>query len=46
MSYLPDVLNLGTTKQYHNIAPNPFVIIGVFYPPTKKDIGQGYLFAE
>jgi len=24
---------LGTTKQYHNIAPNPFMIVGVFYPP-------------
>ena len=29
-------LILGTTKQYHNIAPNPFVIIGVFYPPINK----------
>ena len=29
---------LGTTKQFHNIAPNPFIIIGVFYPP--KDSGQ------
>ena len=26
-------LFVGTTKQYHNFAPNPFVIIGVFYPP-------------
>ena len=25
-------LFLGTTKEYHNIAPNPFIIIGVFYP--------------
>ena len=24
---------LGTTKQFHNIAPNPFIIIGVYYPP-------------
>jgi hypothetical protein len=24
---------IGTTKQYHNVSPNPFVIIGVFYPP-------------
>jgi len=24
---------LGTTRQYHNVAPNPFIIIGVFYPP-------------
>jgi len=23
---------LGTTLQYHSVAPNPFVIIGVFYP--------------
>jgi len=37
-------LFLGTTKQFHNVAPNPFVIIGVFYPPTKKDFGQGNLF--
>jgi hypothetical protein len=37
-------LFVGTTKQYHNVAPNPFVIIGVFYPPTKKDRGQGELF--
>ena len=26
-------LFVGTTKQYHNVAPNPFIIIGVFYPP-------------
>ncbi len=37
-------LFVGTTKQYHNVAPNPFVIIGVFYPPTKKDVGQEDLF--
>jgi len=24
---------LGTSKRYHNISPNPFMIIGVFYPP-------------
>jgi hypothetical protein len=24
---------LGTTKQYHNIAPNPFMIIGTFPSP-------------
>jgi hypothetical protein len=34
---------LGTTKQFHNIAPNPFIIIGVFYPPKDK---QGSLFGE
>ncbi len=39
-------LFLGTTKQYHLVAPNPFVIIGVFYPPTKKDFGQQNLFTE
>jgi hypothetical protein len=26
-------LFLGTTKQFHNLAPNPFIIVGVFYPP-------------
>ena len=36
-------LFLGTTKQYHNIALNPFVIIGVFYPP-KRDAEQLSLF--
>ena len=30
-------LFLGTTKLYHNTAPNPFVIIGTFYPkPTTQ----------
>jgi hypothetical protein len=28
-------LFLGTTHEWHNIAPNPFVIIGVFYPPVQ-----------
>jgi hypothetical protein len=37
---------VGTTKRYHNFALNPFVIIGVFYPPTKKDTGQRTLFGE
>lgn len=23
---------LGTTQQYHNVAPNPFIIIGTFHP--------------
>ncbi len=32
---------LGTTREFHLIAPNPFVIIGVFYP--KIEI-QGSLF--
>lgn len=24
---------LGTTLRHHNVAPNPFIIIGLFYPP-------------
>jgi hypothetical protein len=28
-------LFLGTTRQYHLMAPNPFLIIGVFYPPIQ-----------
>jgi hypothetical protein len=27
---------VGTTFKFHNIAPNPFVIIGVFYPPKTQ----------
>lgn len=26
-------LFLGTTLRFHNVAPNPFIIIGTFYPP-------------
>jgi len=29
---------LGTTKQYHGWATNPFVIIGVFYPPYNPQL--------
>lgn len=29
---------VSTTKQYHNVAPNPFVIAGVFYPPKTSQI--------
>lgn len=29
-------LFLGTTFLNHNVAPNPFVIIGVFYPPQTQ----------
>ena len=36
-------LFLGTTKQYHGVAPNPFIVIGVFYPPEVK---QGRMFAD
>jgi hypothetical protein len=27
-------LFLGTTKKYHNVSPDPFIIIGIFYPPN------------
>ncbi|MDH8702631.1 hypothetical protein M2138_001999 [Dysgonomonadaceae bacterium PH5-43] len=27
---------LGTTRQFHKIAPNPFIIIGAFYPPKEN----------
>ena len=30
---------LGTTMKFHNVAPNPFIIIGTFYPP-KVDCAQ------
>lgn len=33
---------LGTTKEFHNVAPNPFIIVGLFYPP--KESGQLSLF--
>jgi hypothetical protein len=35
---------LGTTKQFHNIAPNPFIIVGVFYPPVQPPIQQMSIF--
>jgi len=35
---------LGTTRQFHKIAPNPFIIIGAFYPPKEKDNLQLSLF--
>ena len=31
---------LGTTKKWHNVSPNPFVIIGVFYPPFSHNERQ------
>jgi len=31
-------LFLGTTLLNHNVAPNPFVIIGVFYPPKTSQL--------
>jgi hypothetical protein len=27
---------LGTTKKFHSVGPNPFVIIGTFHPPFPK----------
>lgn len=35
---------LGTTKKYHNIALNPFIIIGVFYPPISPENQQMSIF--
>ena len=37
-------LFLGTTRAYHKIAPNPFIIIGVFYP--EKETNEPNLFSE
>jgi hypothetical protein len=34
---------LGTTKEFHNVGQNPFIIIGTFYPP-KSDHTQLSLF--
>jgi len=34
---------MGTTFKFHNVAPNPFIIIGTFYPP-KTDSQQLNLF--
>ncbi len=36
-------LFLGTTKQFHNISPNPFIIIGTFHP-LREDKNQLKLF--
>lgn len=35
---------LGTTKKFHNITPNPFIIIGTFYPPKPSPIQQMNMF--
>ena len=34
---------MGTTRQFHKVASNPFIIIGTFYPP-KIDTQQLSLF--
>lgn len=31
-------LFVGTTQRFHNVGPNPFVIIGVFYPPKTDQL--------
>ena len=28
----------GTTQQWHSVAPTPWIIIGVFYPPHKRQL--------
>ena len=28
---------MGTTKAYHNVAPNPFIIIGTFWPKKENE---------
>ncbi len=35
---------LGTTKKFHKVAPNPFIVIGVFYPPMASPYQQISLF--
>ncbi len=35
---------LGTTLKFHNVAPNPFIIIGAYYPPMPSPIEQMSLF--
>lgn len=35
---------LGTTKRFHNVSPNPFIIIGTFYPPMPPPTQQLSLF--
>jgi hypothetical protein len=33
---------LGTTRGFHSRAPNPFIIIGVFYPPVVKQLSLSF----
>ena len=37
-------LILGTTKAWHSIAPNPYIIIGLFYPPF--EIQRSFVFGD
>jgi len=34
---------VGTTFQFHNVSPIPFVIIGVFYPPKTPQLPLPHL---
>ena len=34
-------LFLGTTQQFHNVAPNPWVIVGVFALPFEHQLDLG-----
>lgn len=39
MCYKKDIhFFLGTTKKFHNVGPNPFIIIGTFYPPLDSQL--------
>ena len=33
---------LGTTLEHHCVAPNPFIIIGLFYPPKIQQLSLGF----
>ena len=35
---------LGTIKQFHNVSPNPFIIVGAFYPPMPSPNKQISMF--
>ncbi len=35
---------LGTVKEYHNISQNPFIIVGVYYPPIPPPFEQMSFF--
>jgi len=37
---------MGTTKLFHNVAPNPFIIIGTFYPPKQIRNNCHYLLNQ
>lgn len=37
---------LGTTKKFHNVGLNPFIIIGVFYPPKSEGIQLSLKFED